>query len=185
MPLVCASLGHLDIKRCWTGHACSLLRKHLPVSTDYPLVCGPYLNATRKSNKPHIKPSSLSLRSPTPTHSSYSTMCPVLQKGHARIQKCPPLVPAIIVRRIMEYIGKVPLQNKLVFCSSWLSLLELEAWSSTRCTIIEEASSSAMDSWCCRESSDGWRNGNEISGMFLNTYLLNQNLVWPTYFSSR
>ena len=42
-------------------------------------------------------------------------MRPVLQKGHARIQKRPPPVPAIVVRRIMEYIGKVSFQNRLVF----------------------------------------------------------------------
>ena len=54
------------------------------------------------------------------------------------------------------------------FYSSWLSLLELEACSSTRCTIIEEDSSWAMDRWCIRQSSDGWRNGNETSGIFMN-----------------
>ena len=27
--------------------------------------------------------------------------------------------------------------------------------------------------WCSRQSTDGWRNGHQTSGMFMNTYLLN------------
>ena len=64
--------------------------KHLPVSIDQcPIAYAPYLNATRKSNTPHMKSPSLSFGSLTPTHPSYSTIRPVLQKGHACIQKRP------------------------------------------------------------------------------------------------
>ena len=49
-----------------------------------------------------------------------------------------PLVPAIVVRRIMEYIGKIYIGKKLGFvhlvCRYWSLKLD-------RCTIIEEASS--------------------------------------------
>ena len=42
-------------------------------------------------------------------------MRPILQEGLAHMQKRPPLVLVIVMRRIMEYMGKVSFRKKLNF----------------------------------------------------------------------
>ena len=80
----------------------------------------PYLNATGKSNKPHMKPTltELEFTGPNSSFEFDDASCSIKRVwAYVETHKLgPPLVPVVVaVRRTMEYIGKATLRKKLDF----------------------------------------------------------------------
>ena len=86
--------------------------KHLPVCVDYPVAYAPYVNATRKSNKPHMKPPLTELEVANPNSSfkfddasrSTKKACAYAETyklGH-------PLVPIVVIT------GKLPFERSSI-----------------------------------------------------------------------
>ena len=105
--------------------------KHLPVTINYNVAYFPYINATRKSNKPHMKLTLTELEVTSPNSSfEFDDASRSIKRVWAYVETYKLGPPRTCRSNSATHYGiyrESYLSKEARFCSSCLSLLELEA----------------------------------------------------------